>query len=78
MPFVETFAARVEAGGDPLLAWRGAAEAAQAAADATADLLPKLGRARSHGEKSLGTADPGAISLALIAATAHEALRSRG
>jgi dihydroxyacetone kinase len=78
VPFVETFAARVDAGADPLVAWSEAADAAQAAADATADLLPKLGRARSHGEKSLGTADPGAISLALIAATAHEALRSRG
>jgi len=77
VPFVETFAARLDDGADPLTAWEEAADAAQVAADATADLLPKRGRARSHGEKSLGTADPGAVSLALIAATAHGSLRTR-
>ena len=40
-----------------------------AAAAATADLLPRMGRARPHGEKSLGTPDPGALSFALIATT---------
>jgi dihydroxyacetone kinase len=78
VPFVETFASRVDDGADLLAAWGEATEAARVAADATADLIPKRGRARSHGEKSLGTADPGAISLALIAATAHEALRAHG
>ena len=41
------------------------------AAQATAELLPKLGRARPHGSRSLGHPDPGAMSLAycLIAAT---------
>ena len=34
------------------------------AAQATADLLPKRGRARPHGEHSLGHPDPGAMSLA--------------
>jgi hypothetical protein len=37
--------------------------------------MPGLGRARSHGEKSLGTADPGAISLALIVETVGRQLR---
>ena len=37
-----------------------------AAAAATADLLPRMGRARPHAEKSLGTPDAGAHSLALI------------
>lgn len=51
-------------------ALRNAADDALAAAQATADLLPRLGRARPHGERSLGHPDPGAISLAycLIAA----------
>lgn len=47
-----------------------AAEAALQAAQATTGLLPRLGRARPHGERSLGHPDPGAMSLAycLIAA----------
>jgi dihydroxyacetone kinase len=76
VPFVETFAARIDGGADVLAAWGDATEAARVAADATADLVPKRGRARSHGAKSVGTADPGAVSLALIAAMAHDALRS--
>ena len=40
--------------------------AADDAAQATAELLPKIGRARPHAEKSLGHQDPGAKSLAII------------
>ncbi|MCQ1950300.1 dihydroxyacetone kinase family protein [Arthrobacter sp. zg-Y859] len=43
-----------------------AAAASFSAARATANLLPKMGRARPHAEKSLGNPDPGAISFALI------------
>ena len=32
----------------------------------TAQLAAKLGRARSHGDKSIGTPDPGAVSFALV------------
>lgn len=39
---------------------------AEAAAVATADLVPRIGRARAHAAKRLGTPDPGAVSLALI------------
>ncbi|TFC71816.1 dihydroxyacetone kinase family protein [Cryobacterium sp. TMS1-20-1] len=45
--------------------WRSAALVASDAADATSQLLPKIGRARPHMEKSLGSPDPGAVSLAL-------------
>lgn len=45
--------------------WTAAAVVAAEAADATAALLPKIGRARPHMEKSLGSPDPGAVSLAL-------------
>ncbi|RII97006.1 DAK2 domain-containing protein, partial [Clavibacter michiganensis] len=38
---------------------------------------PGIGRARSHGERSVGTADPGAISLALIAAAVGRTLAER-
>jgi len=46
--------------------WASAALVAEQAAESTKDLLPKIGRARPHAEKSLGTPDPGALSLALI------------
>jgi dihydroxyacetone kinase len=57
----------VAGSGDAGAAWPAAAEAAAMGAAATSDLLPKTGRARPHAEKSLGTPDPGAISLAAIA-----------
>jgi dihydroxyacetone kinase len=47
-------------------AWNAAADVADAAAQATGNLLPKIGRARPHAEKSIGTPDPGAVSMALI------------
>ena len=43
--------------------------AEQAAAASTADLVPKIGRARPHAEKSIGTPDAGAVSLALVIKT---------
>lgn len=66
VPFAETLAARVGAGDRLRDAWSTAAEASTTAAAATADLLPKMGRARTHHEKSLGTPDAGAHSFALI------------
>ncbi|MGO1837962.1 MAG: dihydroxyacetone kinase family protein [Candidatus Microbacterium stercoravium] len=66
-PLAERFAERIAAGDAIDAAWRDAADAATAAAKATADMLPQMGRARTHHEKSLGTPDPGAHSLALIA-----------
>lgn len=68
VPFVETFSTAA-AGGDLVGAWREATRAAEDAAEKTADLLPRLGRARAHGEKAVGTPDPGAVSLALVAST---------
>ena len=41
-------------------------EIALEAANNTSRLLPKIGRARTHGEKSLGHPDPGSISFAYI------------
>jgi D-erythrulose 4-kinase len=64
VPFAGVLGEREEDG--LVVAWTAAAEAATAAAAATADLVPRLGRSRSHGEKSLGTPDPGAHSFALI------------
>lgn len=46
--------------------WAIATDIANEAAQATKNLRPRIGRARPHAEQSLGTPDPGAISMALI------------
>lgn len=46
--------------------WAAAAIIADEAAQATKDLQPRIGRARPHAERSIGTPDPGAVSMALI------------
>ncbi|KQR61952.1 dihydroxyacetone kinase family protein [Frigoribacterium sp. Leaf172] len=69
VPFSAALGAAVDAGDDLPTAWAGASEVAVRAAAATADLLPKMGRARPHAEKSLGTPDAGATSLGLITLT---------
>ena len=66
VPFSATLTSEVDAGASLAVAWQAAADVAVAAAAATADLLPRMGRARPHAEKSLGTPDPGAHSFALI------------
>jgi dihydroxyacetone kinase len=66
VPFAETLEQRVGAGSSLAEAWAEAADVTAAAAAATADMLPKVGRARPHAENSLGTPDAGAHSLALI------------
>ncbi|MEQ3553553.1 dihydroxyacetone kinase family protein [Pseudonocardia nematodicida] len=73
LPCTEAFSAAVGSGSGLPTAWASAAAAARQAADATAQLTPRLGRARSHGDAGVGTPDAGAVSTALIA----EALRDR-
>lgn len=70
-PFCLRLRADLKAGLDLAQALQNAASASLAAATATADLLPQRGRARPHGQRSLGHPDPGAMSLAycLLAAT---------
>ena len=65
-PFVDTLVDQVDAGASASEAWRSAANVCRTAAEATASLVPKIGRARPLAERSVGTPDPGAISLALI------------
>jgi dihydroxyacetone kinase len=66
VPFDEEFGRAVAAGDALVLALARAASAAERAASATADLTPRLGRARPLAERSLGHPDPGAVSLAMI------------
>ena len=74
-PFVDRLTAAVEGAGRPLwTAWLEAAADAEAAAEETAKLLPRVGRARPLAERSLGTPDPGAISLAACLSAVHAAI----
>lgn len=66
VPFDEAFRTAVGEGVGVASAWQAAATAASDAAARSAELLPRMGRARPHAERSLGTPDPGAHSFALI------------
>ncbi|PCE16363.1 dihydroxyacetone kinase [Microbacterium sp. SZ1] len=74
VPFTTTLTEAIDGGAALVDAWTGAADAATRSAAATADLLPKMGRARTHGEHAVGTPDPGAISFALIVTALGELL----
>lgn len=67
-PFVDELASRItsESLAD---AWTGAARVATEAAEATASVQARRGRARPLGARSLGHPDPGATSLALVLTT---------
>ncbi len=54
-----------------------AAAVADDAATATAQLLPKIGRARPLADKSFGTPDAGAVSMALAFHAVHRALAGK-
>ncbi|SPJ32040.1 dihydroxyacetone kinase family protein [Kushneria phyllosphaerae] len=66
VPFSEVLSERIEAGDDLKTAWQAGADRAEQAAKDTADLVPKIGRARPLAEKSKGTPDAGAVSLSMI------------
>lgn len=72
-PFVDDLRDGLSSGLSLGEAWERAATRATQAAKDTASLVPKVGRARPLGEKSVGTPDAGATSMALIltALTAH-------
>lgn len=77
VPFSLSLQEAVDGGSDLTTAWGIASERAQIAAKRTADLVPRMGRARSHTGKSVGTPDAGAVSLALITKTVHDVLIAR-
>ena len=65
VPFAAVLARHVASGASLRDSWLIAASAANAAAEATADLTPRVGRARPLAAKSAGHPDPGAVSFAL-------------
>lgn len=72
VPFVDALEQHLPDG--LVLAWRTAAQTAERAAEATAELSPKVGRARPLAARSIGTPDPGAVSFAICVLAAAEAL----
>ncbi len=74
VPFAEVLHGEVAAGHPLARAWSTAAKIATESAERTADLLPRIGRARPLAERSLGTPDPGATSMALCLDAASEVL----
>lgn len=78
VPFADALAGAVGRGEHLADAWHEASLVARAKAEATADLLPRIGRARPHAAKSVGTPDPGAISMALIVEAVDGVLRREG
>ena len=74
-PFGESLAEAVSRG-DPLAdSWARAANTATEGAAATAQLRPKVGRARPLAERSVGTPDAGAVSMALCLKAVGDVLR---
>jgi dihydroxyacetone kinase len=77
IPFSEALDDALLDGADLTQAWGIASKIADRAAEATAELRPKIGRARPHADKSVGTPDPGAVSMALVIRTVHKVLLAR-
>ena len=77
VPFSDSLSAAVAEGASLTDAWLAAAKVADRAAQDTAHLVPKMGRARPLAEKSVGTPDAGAISLAMIVNTVGDLLQAQ-
>lgn len=72
LPFVDTLEQQQDQG--LIAAWPAAAEVAADRARQTADLRPQVGRARPLADKSVGTPDAGATSMALLLVALGEQL----
>ena len=73
-PFVRGFGEAAREGLGVTEAWNAALPAAEAGAEATADMVSRKGRSSKLGERSRGHKDPGAASMHLILRAAGEAL----
>ena len=66
IPAVQGLRASADAGADAAASLSRAAEAAAQGAEATKKMVARVGRAKNIGERSLGSPDPGAVSVSLI------------
>ena len=76
VPFADALEQALAAGADLADAWGRAVSAASAAAEATAGLLPRIGRARPLAERSLGHRDAGAVSFVICAGAVGRVLEA--
>lgn len=67
VPFIDALDRGVKAGKPLSVSWVESAQTAEKAAQGTAGLRPRVGRARPLAERSIGTPDAGAVSFALCA-----------
>ncbi len=77
IPFVDSLRQQISTGTGLAAAWSAAAEVSEQAAQATAELRPKIGRARPLAERSVGTPDAGAVSMALCLRAVARVLTDR-
>jgi len=77
IPFVEALRQQISTGAGLAVAWSTAAEISEQAAQGTAELRPKIGRARPLAERSVGTPDAGAVSMALCLRAVARVLTDR-
>jgi dihydroxyacetone kinase len=73
-PFYESLSNEYQKGLSLKSAWSIASEVAEKAAKETANLIPKIGRARPLAERSLGHPDAGAVSFAMMVQTVNKTL----
>jgi len=77
-PFSESFALYIDQGWSLSSAWQESSRDAGIRAKNTADLVPRIGRAKNHAERGVGVPDAGAVSLALIVARVGKILEEKG
>jgi len=65
LPFAARFTKELSAGQPLQLAFENAVQAAELAAEATAQMIPRRGRASYLGRRALGSPDPGAVAVAV-------------
>lgn len=76
VPMIDRFETEL-ANGAAAGAFEVAAETAVRAAEATASLEAKRGRASYTGARSIGSPDPGAVAIGVLAQAVHQAWRKR-
>jgi dihydroxyacetone kinase-like protein len=67
VPMTDAIEQQLDAGAAPAEVAKAAAEAARAAAEATRPMQARRGRASYTGERSIGSLDPGAVAVAVLA-----------
>lgn len=77
LPAIKGMEETVESGGDFLAFFYAAKEGARVGAEATKQMLPRLGRSKNFREHALGYPDPGAVSLAILFNGLYTGLKKR-